>query len=483
MIDENIVPAAFMKIKKIINRRSFTVVVLILLSIARAFAQDAATAGKVDEFIKSEMQKQKIPGVSLAVVKGGQTIYTKGYGLANVELRVPVKTETLFQSGSVGKQFTATAVMMLVEEGKINLEDKIAKYFADAPDAWKNITVRHLLTHTSGLANDFPFENYKRDFTETEIIKLAATFPLDFEPGEKWSYSNVGYKLLGVLIGKVTGKFYGDFLQERIFKPLNMTTAQIISEADIVPNRAAGYRIVKGELKNQDWVSPTMNTTADGSLYLTVLDMAKWDAALYGEKLLKKSSLEQMWTPVKLNDGKTYPYGFGWALGEVNKHPVIEHGGAWQGFKSFIARYPNDKLTVIVFANLAETNPTKLAHGIAGIYNAELVPPPPATIEDKEPQVTMLFKSILQKFVDGTIKPEVFTPEMSAGIFPDLAKQIGATIKSFGTLESVKLLSRAEQNGFRVYRYRLQYASVNPIVKIILTKDDKIAGMSLEGED
>jgi hypothetical protein len=185
----------------------------------------------------------------------------------------------------------------------------------------------------------------------------------------------MGYVMLGILISKVTGKFYGEFLQERIFKPLGMNTARIINEADIVPNRAAGYRQVKGELKNQEWVSPSMNTTADGSLYLTVLDMAKWDAALYTEKLLKKSSFDQMWTPVKLTTGKTQQYGFGWGFGEVRGHRIIEHGGAWQGFTSHIARYVDDKLTIIVLANRAGANPGAFAHRIAGLYNPELAPP------------------------------------------------------------------------------------------------------------
>jgi CubicO group peptidase (beta-lactamase class C family) len=180
------------------------------------------------------------------------------------------------------------------------------------------------------------------------------------------------------LIHKVSGKFYGDFLQERVFQPLGMSTARVISESDIVPNRAAGYRLVNGQLKNQNWVSPSLNTTADGALYLTVYDAAKWDAALYGEKLLKRSSLEAMWTAVKLNDGKTHPYGFGWALGDVRGHRVVEHGGAWQGFKAQISRYPDDKLTIVVFANQARANPAKIAHGVAALFNPELAPATPS---------------------------------------------------------------------------------------------------------
>jgi len=343
---------------------------ILLLSLSCA-AQDAVSA-KVDEYIRSEMQAQQIPGVALAVIKDGKMIIARGYGFANVEHQVPVKPETIFQSGSTGKQFTATAVMMLVEDGKLNLDDKITKYFPDGPEAWRNITVRHMLTHTSGMT-DYPEDfDLRRDYTEDELYQRIKTIPLAFQPGEKWSYSNLAYVMLGILIHKISGKFYGDFLQERIFKPLDMSTARIINEADIVPNRAAGYRVVDGQIKNQSWVSPTLNTTADGALYLTIYDMAKWDAALYTEKLLKKSSLEQMWTPVKLNDGTTHPYGFGWALGEVRGHRVIEHGGSWQGFKAYIARYVDDKMTVILFANQSRANQMKLAHGVAAIFNRDL---------------------------------------------------------------------------------------------------------------
>jgi CubicO group peptidase (beta-lactamase class C family) len=346
---------------------------LILIVSLTCFAQDGVS-NKVDDYVRAEMQAAQIPGVSLAVIKNGEIVLARGYGLANVEHQVPVKPETIFQSGSMGKQFTATAVIMLVEDGKIGLEDPITKYFPDAPEPWKKITVRHLLTHTSGMT-DYPDDfDLRRDYTEDELIQRVKTIPLAFQPGEKWSYSNLAYLTLGVLIHKVSGKFYGDFLQERVFKPLGMSTARVISEADIVPNRAAGYRLVNGQLKNQNWVSPTLNTTADGALYLTVYDMAKWDAALYTETLLKRASLEQMWTPVKLNDGSTHPYGFGWAVGAVRGHRLVEHGGSWQGFKSHISRYIDDKLTVVVFANQARANPAKLAHGVAALFNSELAP-------------------------------------------------------------------------------------------------------------
>lgn len=359
------------------NMRTSRSVVLILILCGWA-SSAAAQTDKVDDYVKAQMDLQKIPGLSIAVVRNGEVVKAKGYGLANVELNVAAKPETVYQSGSMGKQFTATAVMMLVEEGKVALDDKISKYLSDSPESWpeswNEITVRNLLTHTAG-TTDYPKDfDFRRDYTEAELLKKAQAIPLAFAPGEKWSYSNIGYVTLGILISKVSGKFYGEFLQERIFKPLGMTSTRIINEADIVPNRSSGYRMVKGDLKNQEWVSPSMNTTADGSLYLTVLDVAKWDAALYTQKLLKRSSLDQMWTPVKLNNGNTRPYGFGWAFGDVGGHKVIEHGGAWQGFTSHIARYVDEKLTIIVLTNRAGANPGNIAHGIEALYASERIP-------------------------------------------------------------------------------------------------------------
>jgi CubicO group peptidase (beta-lactamase class C family) len=347
------------------------VIVAVLLSSLFCSGQQSFQS-KVDEYMQTELRVQRIPGLALAVLTNGQTVMAKGYGFANVEHDVPVKPATIFQSGSVGKQFTAAAVMMLVEDGRIALDDRITKYFAGSPDGWTNVTVRHLLTHTAGFT-DYPRDfDMRRDYTEDELLQRVTAIPPAFAPGEKWSYSNLGYVTLGILIHKVTGKFYGDFLNERVFVPLGMSTARIISEADIVTNRAAGYVLVKGALKNQDWVAPSLNTTADGALYLTVLDMAKWDAALSTDKLLKRTSLERMWTPVKLNNGETHDYGFGWSLTNVRGHRVVEHGGSWQGFKAHISRYPEDGLTVIVFANLAQARVENITHAVAAIYKPEL---------------------------------------------------------------------------------------------------------------
>ena len=334
-----------------------------------AIAQNPAPPA-VTEYVRAEMQRQHIPGLALLVAKSGKVILAEGFGLSDVELQVPVKPETIFQSGSVGKQFTATAIMMLVEDKKLGLDDSLAKYFPDAPAAWKQVTIRELLSHTAGFG-DYPKNfNFRKDWTEDELLKLVKNIPLAYEPGTKWKYSNFGYLTLGILIHRVTGEFYGDFLQRRIFHPLDMTTTRIISEADIIPNRASGYRLVKGELKNQEWVAPKVNTTADGSLYFSILDLAKWDAALYTEKLLRRSDLDLMWTPVKLKDGQPNKghYGFGWFIDQRNGHRCIHHDGSWQGFETAIDRYVDDQLTVIALTNLSGAEPGKITQHVAEMY-------------------------------------------------------------------------------------------------------------------
>jgi len=352
--------------------RSALLPLVFVFALSGVAQPDASPTDGVADYVHSEMQRQHVPGLSLLVVRDGKTIRAEGYGLANVELQVPVKPDTVFQSGSMGKQFTATAVMMLVEEGKMGLDDPVTKYLKGAPAAWQQVTIRELLSHTAGFT-DYPKSfDFRRDYSESQMLKIVEGIPLAFPPGTKWSYSNLGYLTLGIVIHQVTGEFYGDFLQERIFRPLGMTTTRIISEADIVPNRAAGYRLVKGELKNQEWVSPVVNTTADGSLYFSILDLAKWDAALYTAELLKRSSLDQMWTVAKLRNGQPNSdhYGFGWFIESKDGHRLISHDGAWQGFETNISRYVDDKLTVVVLTNLDTADPAAVADHVAKIYLA-----------------------------------------------------------------------------------------------------------------
>jgi CubicO group peptidase (beta-lactamase class C family) len=348
----------------------------------------------VDRYVRSELARQRIPGLSVAVLRGDSIVLARGYGFANLEHGVPATDSTVYQSGSVGKQFTAAAVVTLAREGKLKLDDSIRRYFPEGPAGWDRITIRHLLTHTSGIPDytDSTMD-YRRDYTEAQLVELAARLPLQFRPGATWSYSNTGYALLGFIIRRVSGEFYGDYLRRRVFEPLGMRTARIISERDIVPNRAAGYRLEQGEPKNQEWVSPTLNTTADGSLYLTVLDLARWAIGLNHARVPDSAGLALSWTPVRLTGSGTYPYGLGWMLEDQRGRRRIGHTGAWQGFRTSIQRYPEFDLTVIAMANLDVALPEAISSGIAGILEPELLPPhllPPSDKGPPEPVATLL---------------------------------------------------------------------------------------------
>jgi CubicO group peptidase (beta-lactamase class C family) len=443
----------------------------------------------VDAYVEGQLRTQRVPGLALAVVRDGHLINARGYGLANIELDVRVKPETIFQTGSVGKQFTATAIMMLVEEGKIGLDDKISTYLPVTPAKWDEITVRNLLTHTSGIA-DYAAEanpkpggviDLRSDYTEDELLQKFMILPMNFKPGEEWSYSNTGYVLLGILIHKVTGEFYGDFLQERIFRPLGMNATRIISEAEIIPNRAAGYELVNGEIKNQKWVSPSLNTTADGALYTNVIDMAKWDAALYNEKLLKRKSFDQIWTPVKLLDGKTHPYGFGWDIGEANGHRLLEHGGAWQGFTTDISRYVDDRLTVVVLTNLDgdHSRPDRIAHGVADLYIPALIAARPKAIEDTAPLITALLRGTLADLAAGHLNLESFPVDQRKIWTAENISRLSEFWKGLGALKSMDLIERRQEGTLSIYKYFAEYPNQGVIVTLTLDADGKINALQI----
>jgi CubicO group peptidase (beta-lactamase class C family) len=443
----------------------------------------------IDRFVSAEMKREHIPGLALGIYSRGQILLAEGYGLANVELDVAVKPETIFQSGSVGKQFVSAAIMMLVEEGKIGLDDSITKYFPNAPQSWEPIKVKNLFSHTSGLAE---YESGERvgpkgpfylrlDFTEDDLVEKIESLPIEFKPGDKWDYRNTNYVLLGVMIHKVTGKFYADYLQDRIFKPLGMNSTRLISEADIIPNRSSGYELDGDKIKNQTWVSPTFDSTADGALYFNVLDLAKWDEALYETRLLKQSSLDQIWTVFPLNDGKPNPanYGFAWHISSMNGHKVLGHGGEWQGFTCHILRYVDDGITVVVLTNLNAAQPEHIAQVVAGLVNPALVPPKMTAIEDKQPQLTVLLSAFLDRIAAGRDVKDQVTPELAAFLTSEYSGFLQQTVRLIWPSDSRSLVTRTEGNGLTVSGYRVGNKETR-IVYFGLAQDGKVAAFWIQ---
>ena len=271
---------------------------------------EAGRMNRVDQFVRAEMQREKVPGVVLGIVSKGEVIAVKGYGYANVELGVPVTDETIFQSGSVGKQFTAAAVMLQVEDGKLALDDSITKYFTDAPESWRPITVRNLLTHTSGIP-DYEANianasygtgalDYRRDYTEEELTKIAYGMPLEFVPGSRWNYSNTGYVLLGLIVQRVSGQSLARFSKERIFAPLGMHHTQIHEHYDdLLPGRAYSYG--KGPDDRYRYIALSNSYVGATDVFTTVDDLTRWDRNLDDGHVGGKALVEQMQVPTRLN--------------------------------------------------------------------------------------------------------------------------------------------------------------------------------------
>lgn len=457
--------------------RSLALLVLALLNAAPVAAgQDLARA---DGFVQAEMARQKIPGVAVAVIRNGAAVKAQGYGKANVEHDVAVTPETIFQSGSVGKQFTAAAVMLLVEDGRLALADPLTKFFADAPRSWQRITVQHLLTHTSGIPDLTEATiDYRRDYSEEELLRFAYGLTLEFEPGARWNYSNTGYVVLGIVIGKASGMFYGDVLRTRVFGPLGMQTARIITEEDIVPHRSAGYRLVRGELKNQSWVAPKLNTTADGSLYLSLKDLIAWDAGIRARRILRSESWARIFTPVTLKSGNTYPYGFGWSVDDFAGRPAQRHGGSWQGFQTHIARFPDADLTIIVLSNLAQANPERISDGIAAIAEPSLTRPELKPITDTDSVMQARARRLVADAAAGRLSPAEFA-YVRAGFFPDTAQSYVENLRDAGPVTKLTLLEKRKLGDDETYTYDVTFGQKTLRLAIAVAPDGKIAGFSL----
>jgi len=327
----------------------------------------ARGAEPIDGLVGAAMQRERVPGVALLVMRSGQVVRASGYGLANVEHDVPVRRDTMFQSGSLGKQFTAAAVLMLAERGKLALADRIGRYLPPPPPGWESITVRRLLDHTSGIHDseeDGEVFDLRREYSDDQIIEVAYSYPLDFVPGTRWKYNNMGYVLAGIIVTRLTGAPYGEFLGRELFRPLGMRTARVISDADIVPHRAAGYVRTPQGIRNQDFVSASLNATADGSLYLSLDDWAAWIAAMDRRALLSPASWNALWERSVLSDGHRTEHGLCFDHLVLSGHEVLEFDGSWQGFRSAIERDPATGVTVVVLENLAEAEPVPLARAV-----------------------------------------------------------------------------------------------------------------------
>ena len=387
-----------------IRSSAFVLIALLVLFFSPSAAQTTPQVDpsqiipKIEEYMAAVEKIDRFSGTVL-VAKDGKLVFSKGYGMANKEWDIPNTPQTAFRLGSITKQFTSAAIMLLQERGKLSTTDPVCKYVTECPAAWEPITIRHLLTHTSGIANytDSP------DFAKKAILPIAVNDlladykgkPLDFAPGEKFNYSNSGYHLLGLIVEKASGKSYKDFLQENIFTPLGLKDTGYDSHENIIKHRAAGYKRNGDGFVNAAYMDMLIPYAA-GALYSTTEDLLKWEQALYTEKLLTKKSLDEMFTPFK----GTYAYG--WNVGKRGNRRSISHGGGIYGFATQLARFPDDKVTVVVLSNVEGASAGAVANNLSAIVFGD-----PVTLPKQRTAITLPSQTFEKYVGDYQLLPAV----------------------------------------------------------------------------
>lgn len=389
-----------------ITDRFYCLVILATLLVAGAASGQAPEQlsseqilPKIDEYMNAAERIDRFSGAIL-VARDGKPLVSRGYGMANVEWDIPNSPKTAFRLGSITKQFTSAAIMLLQERGKLSVSDPACKYITGCPAAWEPITIRHLLTHTSGIPNYTAFPGFleKKAALPVSTSELLAEYkgkPLDFAPGEKNSYSNSGYHLLGLIVEKASGKPYADFLQENIFTPLGMKRSGYDSHRELIKWRATGYQREGDALVNAPYIDMLIPYAA-GALYSTTSDLLIWDQALYPDKLLTRKSLDEMFTPFKNN------YAYGWGVGKRFERASTAHGGAIHGFATQIIRFPEDRVTVVVLSNVQGAGADKVANVLAAIvFGAKYELP-------KERKAVPVASAVIEKYVgDYQITPSI----------------------------------------------------------------------------
>lgn len=355
-----------------------------LLLTGVCLAQDVA---RMEQIIQFYVSNQRFMGAAL-VAHNGKVVLSKGYGSADLEWDIPNSPSTKFRLGSITKQFTAASILLLEERGKLKTDDLVKKYMPDAPAAWDKITIFNVLTHTSGIPSFTSFPDYQStEATPVTPEKLVARFkdkPLDFQPGEKWSYSNSGYVLLGYLIEKISGQSYADFVQQNIFTPLGMKDSGYDSNSAVIMHRASGYARDAGKIVNAGFIHMSIPFSA-GALYSTTEDLLRWEEGLFGGKLLSAASLQKMTTPFKED------YAFGLAVATANGHKMIAHDGGIEGFNTSLAYYPDDKLVVAVLGNLNSGAPGEIANKLAAVVHGE-----PVVLPTERKEITVSSRVLAQ---------------------------------------------------------------------------------------
>lgn len=443
-----------------------------------------AFADKIDDRVKMFMAERHIPGAAVAVVKNGRVVRMKGYGVASLEFGVPVTTETVFEIGSVSKQMTAAGIMLLVQEGKVNLDERISKYLPDIPEAWKDVTVRHLLTHTSGIKSYTGLDGFdlSQRMSMADFIKKLSPYPLEFIPGEKNIYSNSGFNLLAYIIETQSGKRYFDFMRERIFVPLGMTKTADRDPQFIIPLRANGYEWRDNRYNGRD--GNLTDLMGAGSIVSTISDMTKWESALRGNRLLNAESKKTIWTQFTFSNGKLSPYGFGWRISDVRGHKLIGHTGQTAGFGAAIFRYVDEDVTVIALTNLGENGMGSLiAADVAKQYIPNMSLKAVNMRVSADPAVSEKLSAAIRGRFNGSIDDQLFTPQLARSLNAPRAKDLSVRIRKFAPPVSIEIVKRENVDGKDTITCIAETLQRIFLWRVVIDESGKIAELSLDEEE
>jgi CubicO group peptidase (beta-lactamase class C family) len=440
-------------------------------------------ADEIDDYLQAQIAKNHLPGLSVAIVRNGKIIKLKGYGVANLEWEQPVTPDTVFQIASSTKPFTGTALMMLVEEGKISLDDKVSKYLPDAPAAWQNITIRHLATHASGIGGNV---DAKPGATAEEFVKAAYRLPLDYQPGEKSAYALSDFIVLTYIIEKVTGQSFNKFLKTRLYDRFGMSGSGFefaweyssVRSASVIKKRATVYKW-ETDAQKIYWFLYAPRSYSAGGMFSSAADIARFSAAFDEGKVLSNKYLEQMWSRDKLADGSLNPFGVGWIVGAYNGRKTVGHSGG--PALGDILRFPEEKLTIVVLSNGQRLYPY-LAQGVADFY----FPPAPVKqikgIEDNDAELTRIVEKVLDDGMRDKLDESLFTAEALKDFIPSYRNFGLPFFKSLEPIQSLVLTEHKENENSIVRRYRSVHGKKAVVWTFTFTKDKKIISFNSNQE-